>query len=144
MTTCFGARVTKSSDKGSWIKEILSATGFHDSDLAPAGPQSLTRCLAQALESSVGDQTPTVYNLHHDRSAMRNYSPEPYHGWLSGSPTFGSIRLLPVQTPLAELAAGNPTTGPAVIIPPKAEVLVRVNLMTHRLPRAIWRSGRPG
>jgi hypothetical protein len=64
LDTCFGARVTKSSEEGVWIKETLSATGFHDSDLAPAGPSSFTQCLVKALESGLGGQTPTVYNLH--------------------------------------------------------------------------------
>jgi hypothetical protein len=86
LDTCFGARVTKSSDEGYFIKEILSATGFHDSDLAPSGPKSFTRCLVKALESGVGDQTPTVYNLHAHLSASRKYPMEPYHGWFSGSP----------------------------------------------------------
>jgi hypothetical protein len=48
--TYFGAMVTKSSGEGSGIKEILSATGFHDSDQTPAGPQSFTRCSVKALK----------------------------------------------------------------------------------------------
>jgi hypothetical protein len=51
LDTCFGARVTRpSEDQGVWIKEILSATGFHDSDLAPASPLFFTQSLVEALE----------------------------------------------------------------------------------------------
>jgi hypothetical protein len=67
-------------------------------------------------------------NLHAHLSASRKYPMEPYHGWFSGSPTFGSIRLLPVETPLAERAVENTLVGHQATTPPEAEVLVRVNL----------------
>jgi hypothetical protein len=130
LDTRFGARITKRSYDGIFIKEMLSATGSHDHDEAPTGVGSFTRCIVEGLES--GLENPTAVGLHQYLHSLGRYTVDPYHAWFSGKSKWGSISLEPLKP--TEKAPSQPKdrselVGSSQRPPPpdrKSQVLLKV------------------